>query len=340
MPIANPTISPNAFEVSVPIWSSIAYSVVGFPFANTSPTATTTAMSGSFGIRKQANIQITPVTTVDAAGKEQLNGYLAKTELDLYQTDAYSFWNVYQLSKQLVQIAPQLWNSDYWNFVSNQANPPFQGTATSPSGSVALGMDFAWECTTKDLTNKVTLEGKMHPLELSWLLANSTTSSTIGSGGIITQSLSSLSYSQLNYGIPGINSLTVSANTTFIFSDDTKISIKSMTPEKDNRERPIGGKFMEIEIDGKCLQDRYNDLQSFVAKSNTDFSATANLWNSMVLIFNNSLSITTGLSEADGKGALPFKMKGRIAFDPNGVQNYIVYDGANTFTFNRSIYNP
>jgi len=325
----------NYFDVLIPQYTTIPYAVAGFAY---SATASTTGQAGVFGIRKDAHLQIQGVTRVDAAGKEQTDGMMVKLELDLWQTDAPSFANMYYLSKQLVQCAPKIAAGDIYNFTDNSSANPF-GSATTASGSVLLGMEWNYVLSTKDITNKVTLSGKMHPVEYDWLLGNTT--STIANtavAGTATVGLSGSSYSQAAYGIPGINSLTLSGTNIGLVSEDTKLSFKSIAPTKTTREQPLC-KFIEVEIDGKALQGRYFDQQYFTGTRNSDFTVSVVCWNGITFNFVNSLSFVGSPDLSDSSATIPFKLKGKIAYDPNGVNTNIAFSG-NTITFTRSVYQP
>src|ERR1051325_2036486 len=133
----------NPFDVLIPSFTTIPYAVNGYSY---STTGSLSAQTGSFGIRKDAHLTIQGVTRVDAAGREQTDGWLAKTEVDLWQTNYSSFKNCYMLSKQYICIAPQIASGDWYNFIDNTANPPF----ATANGSTALGMEWQYDLSTKD----------------------------------------------------------------------------------------------------------------------------------------------------------------------------------------------
>ena len=329
----------NYFDVVVPSFSTIPYSVYGHSLS------AGLGQSGTLGIRKDGHLSITPIVRNDAAGKDQTDGYMAKLEVDSWQNDYASFKSVYLLTKQFVNIAPTVQSGDVFNFFENSANPPFAGASGSPNGSRSMACEFAFDSTPKDVTNKLTFSTKLHPLELDWMLANATAAygGTGAATGVNTVSLSSMSYSQAAYGIPGINSITLSGDAIGLFADDVKVSIKTKSPQKDLFERPLP-KLIEVEIDFKALQGRYYDAQAFASHRNQDFTAVIQLWTGMNLTFVNSLSIVGAPDFSDTNATIPCKMKGRIAYDGNVLAsvgpNITFNDSTSTVTFTRSVYNP
>ena len=240
---ANPLIGGSVpFDVTVPAFSTISYAVVGFPFSATADPTSTTGMAGWIGIRKPAKLQLEDTVRNDVAGRDQSDSWMSKIEIDSWQTDITSLANTYLLSKQNVALAFQAVNGDWYNFVDNTAIPPYASTTASPNGSSTLGFEWVYEVSNKEATNKLMFAGKLHPLELDWELANTASrfAGNTGLSAITTASLSTMQYSFDNYAVPGFspNFLTVSGDNIGLISDNAKVTLKSVAPVKDSRERP------------------------------------------------------------------------------------------------------
>lgn len=313
----------NYNNIIIPRNARIGYAVAGFPFNHAT-------QGGVLGIRKNGKLSLPTIARRDAIGRDQFDAKNAMIEVELWQDNFQSLYNVYLLSKGNHQLQFQLANGDWYNFVDNSS-----GGVTSPNGSALVGMTASFEATSKELAIKCNWATKMHPKEYDWLLANAGSAASGGVSGAANSGMTSMLYNQAEYGVPGFLDILFNGDSVGVIGEGTKLTLNFKEMVKTVRDQPVS-RLVEVIAEVEMLQGSIGALQAVTALRNSDFTTKFKLWNGITMDFVNSLSVVDAPEFDDTKTMNKLTLAGVIPYDPYNVQNNIIWNvGTQTVTFNR-----
>lgn len=317
----------NYNNITIPRWNEIDWAAPGIPYADAT-------QAGTWGIRKDATLQLKSVVRPDGIGKEQTDAFSAECDLELWQDDIASLQNVYLLSAvPNSSLRLKAANGDWWNFQDNTANPPF----VTPNGSRGFGMDWTFECDPKNLGIKLKYMNKMHPKEFDWMTSNAASGQNPGSSGSTITGLVHQVYNQAAYGIPGIVQAINGTDDMGYLGDGSKITLASKAMGKTLFDQSINS-YIEVTADIELWQSKAAaEFANIASQRNADFTLHLKYWTGLELILANSTSMTMQASLSDTKNMIKVHIHGLIPYDkPLAPQANIIFNtGSNTLTLAR-----
>src|ERR1035437_5046837 len=262
------------------------------------------------GLRKVTKVDRKVVSISDVAKRDIADKIAVELDGDMLQTGFPNVLNAYILSKQFAQAQLQNVHGQWLNFVDNG------GTFTTPTGSALLGFGFTFTISEKDRNIAFKAGTHMSNTEWDWLVANSASGATGGTGGP-TVSLTPNAYDRTKYVRTGIKSVTVGGITVGC-QNGAKLVIKSMNSEKDDRERVLNC-WLDIAGEVTMLQTKSTDIAAIsAALEQVDATIVYNTWNDETITLSSG--VASGVGEillSDDKNTAKLVAKGQTVYNPD-----------------------